>query len=268
MDFPPGYQGKRVLVTGGSSGVGAALVEILHSLKADVTVVDRNRSSLPGVAFVEADLSNEPAVREVADELAGIDVFFGNAGVAATQPTPTVMAVNYLANRHLTEAVLCQGAPDATVVLTASMAGGRWSERISAINELLDLDDWDEALAWIDAHPDVLSDPYAFSKECMQVFTMRSAREAANKGMRVNSVCPAPIDTPLLADFRSTMSESLIDWTIKECGGRIASPADVANVLAFLGSDAAAYVNGVNLLVDGGFTAAMTTGQIDLSGLS
>jgi meso-butanediol dehydrogenase/(S,S)-butanediol dehydrogenase/diacetyl reductase len=74
-------------------------------------------------------------------------------------------------------------------------------------------------------------------------------------------VCPSPIDTPLLADFRATTSDQIIDWNIRECIGRPVSPREVAMVLAFLASDAASYVNGVNLDVDGGFMSAMATGR-------
>jgi len=64
------------------------------------------------------------------------------------------------------------------------------------------------------------------------------------------------------------MTDKIIDWNISETNGRAVSAREVATVLAFLGSDAAAYVNGVNLLVDAGFTAAMTTGQVDFAGLA
>ena len=69
-------------------------------------------------------------------------------------------------------------------------------------------------------------------------------------------------------DFRATITDKIIDWNISESNGRPVTPREVATVLAFLGSDAAAYVNGVNLLVDAGFTAAMTTGQVDFSALA
>ena len=86
--------------------------------------------------------------------------------------------------------------------------------------------------------------------------------------MRTNSVCPTAIDTPLLADFRATMGEKLIDWTIGQATGTVMTPREVATALAFLGSDAASYVNGDDLVADGGFNAAMTTGQVDFSGLA
>jgi NAD(P)-dependent dehydrogenase (short-subunit alcohol dehydrogenase family) len=64
------------------------------------------------------------------------------------------------------------------------------------------------------------------------------------------------------------MTEKTINWTIEQCGGKIATPLDIATTLSFLGADASRYVNGVNLNVDMGFNAFMTTGQVDFSGLA
>ena len=193
-------------------------------------------------------------------------VLFNNAGVAGTMPVPTVMAVNYLAVRRLTEGLASK--------MPAGQCGRdhrvdrRWpvASHLAEINELLDVDGWDASLEWIDAHPDLFADAYSVSKEFMQVYTMRIAQESLRRGVRVNSVCPAPIDTPLLPDFRETMTDKTIDWTIDQCG-RVASPLDIAQALAFLGTDASGYVNGVNLNVDAGFTAAMNMGQLDFAAL-
>ena len=81
-------------------------------------------------------------------------------------------------------------------------------------------------------------------------------------------MCPAPIDTPLLPEFNATMTEKTMSWTIDQCGGKIATPMDIAMTLMFLGADASRYVNGVNLNVDSGFSSFMTTGQVDFSGLA
>jgi NAD(P)-dependent dehydrogenase (short-subunit alcohol dehydrogenase family) len=97
---------------------------------------------------------------------------------------------------------------------------------------------------------------------------MKSSKQTLARKVRTNSVCPAPIDTPLLPDFNKTMTEKTMNWTINQIGGTIATPRDIAMALAFLGSDASRYVNGVNLNVDLGFNAFMTTGQLDFSGLA
>ena len=99
----------------------------------------------------------------------------------------------------------------------------------------------------------------------MQVWTLRFSKPASARGVRVNSVCPAPIDTPLLGDFRATMSDAAIDFSVEQGGGRLVTPREVAECLAFLASPSASFVNGVNLNVDGGLTAALTTGQVSFT---
>jgi NAD(P)-dependent dehydrogenase (short-subunit alcohol dehydrogenase family) len=177
------------------------------------------------------------------------------------------MAVNAFAPKRLTFALLDQIPSGGAVVNTASTAGGAWAERVGPILELVAIDDWDEAFAWMDDHPDLLADPYAFSKECAQVFSMWASKAATATGVRVNGVCPGVIETPLLADFNATMTEPVLDWMISQGNGRRATATDIANALAFLGSPAAAYVNGANLIADGGFSGAMATNQVDFSGL-
>jgi NAD(P)-dependent dehydrogenase (short-subunit alcohol dehydrogenase family) len=270
MSNPYSYEGKRVVITGAYSGVGAALLELIAELgAAHITVLDLKEPGGPVSRFVQTDLSDPAAVDAAIATIDGpVHALFNNAGVAATLPSATVMAVNYLALRRLSEALLDRIPEGGAIANTASIAGGQWPTRVTEINELLDIGDWDDSLAWVAAHPESVADPYSFSKEVVQVWTMRSSRATMARGVRTNSVCPAPIDTPLLVDFRATMTDKLIDWTVEQANGRLATPLDVARSLAFLGSDAASYVNGTNLLVDAGFTAAMTTGQIDLSALA
>ncbi|HZP29618.1 MAG TPA: coniferyl-alcohol dehydrogenase [Acidimicrobiia bacterium] len=270
MSNPYSYEGKRVVITGAYSGVGAALLELVSELGAEhITVLDVKEPDGPATVFLETDLSDRGAVDAAVGAIEGpVHALFNNAGVAATLPPTTVMAVNYLALRRLSEGLLDKIPAGGAIANTASIAGGQWPQRIAEINELLDIGDWDASLEWVTAHPETVTDPYSFSKEVVQVWTMRSSRATMARDVRTNSVCPAPIDTPLLVDFRATMTDKLIDWTVEQANGRLATPLDVARSLAFLGSDAASYVNGTNLLVDAGFTAAMTTGQVDLSALA
>ncbi len=265
------YEGKRVVVTGGFSGVGAALIDDLKELGAEhVTVLDLKAPSGPHDVFLETNLSDKSAVDAAIAAIDGrVDVLFNNAGVAATQPPLTVLSVNYLALRRLSEGLLGQIPSGGAIVNTASIAGSGWPNHVTDIDELLAISDWDESLAWLEAHPELLADPYGFSKEVVQRYTMRSSRTTIAAGVRTNSVCPCPIETPLMVDFRATMGDAIIDWNVSQLGtGRIATPEDISPPLAFLGSDASAFVNGVNLIADGGFTSAMATGQVDFSALA
>jgi NAD(P)-dependent dehydrogenase (short-subunit alcohol dehydrogenase family) len=267
---PFSYEGKRVVVTGGASGVGAALVELLGELgAASVTVLDVKEATVPrGGSFLRTDLADRASIDAAVAAIDGpVDVLFNNAGVAATLPARVVMSVNYLGARRLTEGLLPKMPSGAAVANTASIAGGQWPQRLAQILELLAIDDWDKALAWVDEHGDLVADPYSFSKECMQVHTMRSSKATIARGVRTNSVCPGIIETPLIPDFEATMSRPLLEWTANQGLGRFATPAEIAAVLAFLGSDASAYMNGTNLIADSGFTASMTTNQVDFSTL-
>src|SRR5262245_6017364 len=268
---PFSFEGKRCVVTGAATGVGAALIELLAELgAAHVTVIDVRKPTGPCQRFLETDLSDRKAVDKAIAAIEGpVHALFNNAGVAATQAPRTVLAVNVLALRRLSEGLFEKMPVGAAIANTASIAGGRWPERVAKINELLALDDWDKSLAWLDANLPALGiDSHSFSKEVVQVYTQRSSRPAQQRDVRVNSVCPAPIDTPLLVDFRKTMTDKIIDWTVSQTNQRLVTPREVSCALAFLASEGASYVNGVNLNVDAGFNAALTTGQVDFSGLA
>jgi NAD(P)-dependent dehydrogenase (short-subunit alcohol dehydrogenase family) len=272
VKHPFSYKNRRVVVTGAARGVGAALLSLLAELEvAHVTAVDLNPPSAPHDAFLPTNLSDETAVRELITRIDGpVDVLFNNAGVADTQPPATVLAVNYLALRALSEGLLDRMPEGGAIVNTASTAGGLWRKRAKEINALLDVDlasGWNPAQQWFASNgSDLGQTPYNFSKEVVVVYSMRSSRPTMRRGIRTNAVSPGPIDTPLLPEFRQTTSDQIVDWNIREMGGRAVKAEEVAAALAFLGSRAASYVNGVSLDIDGGFNASMATGQLDLSG--
>lgn len=261
------YRDKRVVVTGASSGVGAELVKVLSSSgAAHITAIDRKPAAGEVDEMVIADLSDPGQVDAAAAAIPGaVDALFNNAGVAATFPTEVVMSVNVLAPKRLTAALLDRMPVGGAVVNTASTAGTGYPAHLSLIQELLAIDDWGKALAWVAEHPDLTENPYFFSKECAQVLTMQSTPALRARGIRINSVCPGIIETPLLQDFSATLGDPIIDWMVSQSGGRRAEAVEIANVIAFLGSSAACYVSGSNVVVDNGFTAALTTNQLDYS---
>jgi NAD(P)-dependent dehydrogenase (short-subunit alcohol dehydrogenase family) len=266
------YRERRVVVTGAARGVGAALLDVLVELDvAHVSVLDVESPSGPHQAFLATDLSDYDSVREALERVEGpVHALFNNAGVADTQSPQTVLSVNYLAVRTLAERLRDRMPEGGAIVNTASLAGNLWRKRAQQINEVLDLDisqGWAAPLRWFESNlPTLDQTPYNFSKELVEVFTLRSSRTTMQRRVRTNSVCPGPVDTALLPHFRKTTSDKIIDWNIREMNGRAVSPREVATALAFLGSPAASYVNGVNLDIDAGFSAALTTGQVDFSG--
>jgi NAD(P)-dependent dehydrogenase (short-subunit alcohol dehydrogenase family) len=269
--MPPliNYQNKTVVVTGAATGVGAALVEQLRTAGASrIIALDIKPCVGPVDQTVLVDLADPRAIDDALGMLPGrIDVLFNNAGVAATVPTEVVMAVNVLAPKRLIAGLQRRIPVGGAIVNTASTAGGGYLERLVEIQELLAIDDWSAALRWVSEHPALTNNPYGFSKECAQVLTLTLAKPLGSRGIRINSVCPGIIETPLLADFQASMGEPIIDWMVSQSGGRRAAPTEIASVLAFLGSDAARYVSGTNMLVDNGFTAAILTNQADYSAM-
>src|SRR4029077_9795268 len=108
MSNPFSYENKRVVVTGGATGVGAGLLEVLAEQgAAHVTVLDLKEPTGPHTTFMQCDLSDQVAVVAAVAAIDGpVDVLFNNAGVADTLPPATVISVNYLALRALSEGLL------------------------------------------------------------------------------------------------------------------------------------------------------------------
>ena len=269
MQNPFSYQGKRVVITGAYSGVGAATVELLSSLGAsEIIALDIKQPDGPISRYIETDLGDAGAIDAAAASIDGpVDALFNNAGIAATNPALDVMKVNYLGVRHLSEALLPKIPEGGAIAITASIAGGQWAQHLVEIQELLAITDRGKAIDWIQEHSELVGGGYDFSKECLQVYTMQSSKSTMARGVRINSICPGPIDTPLLPDFKKSMTEALINWQVEQTHGKMATAEDVAKAVVFLGCDASIFVNGLNLITDAGFSAALTTGQVDFSTL-
>lgn len=269
MKSPFSYEGKRTVITGAYSGVGAAAVELLSNLGAsEIIALDIKEPRGPITRFIETNMAEPTAIDAAVAAIDGpVDVLFSNAGVAATVPALQVMKVNYLGVRQLSEALLPKIPEGGAIAITASIAGGQWPQRMAEIQELLAIADREQGIAWIEDHAELVGGGYEFSKECLQVFTMLSSKSTMAKGVRTNSICPGPIDTPLLPEFKKHMTEGLINWQVEQTYGRMATAEDVARALVFLGCDASSFMNGVNLNVDLGFSAWLATGQLDFSTL-
>src|SRR6202034_1239014 len=131
-----------------------------------IVVLDIKPCNGPVDQTIPVDLSDplaiDGAIRRLPDTTA---VRFNNAGAAATRPAEIVLAVNVLAPRRLITGLQHRMPPGSAVVITASTAGGGYPEHLADIQALLDIDDWQAALAWVRQHPHLTNNPYGFSKE-------------------------------------------------------------------------------------------------------
>ena len=196
MSNPFSYENKRVVVTGGATGVGAALLDVLAELgAAHVTVLDIKTPSGPHQTFLQTRPLRREGGRRRRSPRSTVrsTSLFNNAGVADTLPSETVFKVNVLALRRLTEGLLDRIPEGGAIVNTASIAGGQWPARLDMITELMGIAGWDEALAWYDGR-ELGVEPYFFSKECVQVYTMRS-RARRWHAASASTACARPRST-------------------------------------------------------------------------
>jgi NAD(P)-dependent dehydrogenase (short-subunit alcohol dehydrogenase family) len=255
------FKGKRYVVTGAASGIGLATAMKLLAADAEVISLDRNSPTAAVTRHVEVDLANPRSIDAALERIDGeFDGLMNVAGIPGTAPADLVFAVNSLAVRHLTESFFERLVPGGSVTIVSSTAGFRWPERLGPIRDLLATETFEEGTAWFKANPQQ-GNAYNFSKEVTTVYTLSMGLALAQMGFRINAVLPGPVQTPILTDFEETMGKDTLDG-VKELLGRHATAEDVAGALLFLASDAARWINGHALVVDGGITGAVLSGIV------
>jgi NAD(P)-dependent dehydrogenase (short-subunit alcohol dehydrogenase family) len=251
---------KTVVVTGAASGIGAAVAALAEHEGAKVIGLDRNATG----GQLVVDLEVPASIEAVADALPErIDALLNVAGVPGTLPPATVLAVNFLGLRHLTE-LLRPRMVGGAVVSVASTAGAQWGAVAVEIDELLASRSMAEGLEWY-AESAPKMPAYNFSKAALIRWTMGVAFSWRSEGPRVCTVSPGAVDTPILGDFRESMGPVL--GAITQLLGRDGRPEDIAPAVCFLAGESARWINGVDLVVDGGFSGGLAAGAIDLAAL-
>lgn len=256
----------KIVVTGGSSGVGAALVHRLRDAEVWILDVQAPQAAADNVHFLHTDLSDPDAVDAALARLPEhIDGLANVAGMAQAALPETVVAVNFLALRHLSHQLMERLRRGGAVVNVSSVAGRDWRARYERLLPLLQTPDYAAGLAWCRENRERLArDPYTFSKRAVTAYTLLAAQRALQLGVRINCVSPGPVETPLYPQFESLMGKAQSDWT-KAQTGRAASPDDIAEVLETLLVRPCRWLNGVDLPVDGGYSAGIEAGWIDFA---
>lgn len=250
------FHNKTVVVTGVCSGIGADTAKLLRLQGARVIGVDRNDPTLTLDGFVKADLSQEAAINEALQKLpAHIDALANIAGVPGTAPVDTVARVNYLGLRHLTLKLVERMPEGGSIVNISSMLGGKWAERLELHKALAETPSFQAGYAWLEQNPVAPETCYQYFKEALIIWSMTQSQKIfLERGVRMNCVAPGPVFTPILGDFVKMLGQDNVQkeaWRIK----RPAFTDEIASVVAFLCSDAARWVTGVNLPVDGGLAS-------------
>lgn len=244
---------RTVVVTGGSSGIGLATAQKFLDAGDNVTVLDRQPSPLP-VPTVTVDLADPQSIHTAAAQLPGnIDVLCNVAGVAGTAGARTVLAVNFLGIRALTEQVIPSMTTGGTVVNVASTSGWFWRDNLAETAKLIQSADVDTALAALGLAETEGYLAYNRAKEAVVVWTTLAAQQFFGQ-VRVNSVSPGPIQTPLLDSFYESMGAEELDPLIR-LSGRAGTPQEIADIVTFLASPASQWVNGTDITADFGAEA-------------
>ena len=236
------FDRKKALVTGASGGIGKALVTALRAEGARVAVTDRDTSGVAADAHFDGDLLDaafcDALPGQAAEALGGLDILCNNAGVITrgdiTKTTDAdyalTMGVNVEAPFRLCRATIpiMSGAGGGAIVNTSSCWG---------------------------LHPGADHPLYIMSKAAVASLTQCLARDHARQGIRVNAVCPNEVNTPMLRTgfaIRGLDPDKAVDALNASVPlGRIAEPEDIVDVVTFLASDAARYVCGALIEVNG-----------------
>lgn len=262
-----GYQNKRVVVSGCFSGMGEATARTLVELGAEVHGLDYKDSALSLASFTRVDLRDPTSIEAAAEKIGGkVDALFNCAGLPQTAPPLDVMKVNFLGTRHLTESLLPYMSEGSAIASISSTGGLGWSRRIPTTMQLLATQGFDAGLKWCEENMDTVAEGYSFSKEAVIVWTQMVSNHLIKQGIRINCTLPAPTQTPMMKEFLSATPEYVIKAAMQPIN-RFSTPEEQAEPLILLNSDAARFVNGVVLPVDGGFMGGLATGQVDISAM-
>jgi NAD(P)-dependent dehydrogenase (short-subunit alcohol dehydrogenase family) len=250
-----GLSGKVAVITGAASGIGAASARRLAEEGAHVVVADLADDAGKQVAdevdglYVRADVTSPEQVEALyataADHFGHVDVLVNNAGISPPDDD-TILETELDAWRrvqevNLTSVYLCckHGIPHLLA------AGGG-----SVVNTA-------SFVALMGAATSQIS--YTASKGGVLAMTRELGVQFARQGVRVNALCPGPVDTPLLRELFAADPERAARRLVHVPMGRFAEPGEIAAAVAFLASDDSSFITASTFLVDGGITAAYVT---------
>jgi NAD(P)-dependent dehydrogenase (short-subunit alcohol dehydrogenase family) len=248
-------EGKVAVVTGAASGIGRASARRFAAEGAGVVVVDLDRESGKAVAeeigglFVQADVTVPEDVDRMYDtairELGGLDVCFNNAGISPPDDdsilTTGLDAWRRVQEVNLTSVYLCCKSGIARLL---ELRGG------SVINTA-------SFVAVLGSATSQIS--YTASKGGVLALSRELGVQFARRGVRVNALCPGPVNTPLLRELFAKDPERAARRLVHVPMGRFAEPEEIAAAATFLASDDASFITASTFLVDGGIHAAYLT---------
>lgn len=258
------FDGKTALITGGSAGIGLECAKKLQAEGAVVTVADRNPCPLERVAFVEADLGSSSGVQALLDQAQGpYDILLNIAGLPPREGNEALLyAVNTQALRQLTLGLMDRLSDEAAIVSVASLAGAAWVQNLEQVKALLA---YEPTVSGMDIHADLglpAARAYALSKEAVIAWTIQQTAAGLPRGIRMNTVSPAAVNTGIIDDFKNAFGPKVAENLARV--GRASEAHEVADLILFLSSADSAWIKGADFVIDGGISAVTKAANFGL----
>ena len=243
---------KTIIVTGAASGIGAETAKQLKNLGHTIIAFDRNEVKENVDQYISIDLSDEESIRKAVSLFDGkADALCNIAGVPPTVPPELQIKVNFFGLRLFTELMIDKLNDGASIINLASVAGNKWKDNLAILNELFKTNAFDDALPFIERNNLVGDVTYNFSKEAVILWTLYNATTWRDRDITIKAVSPGPVKTPILKDFLETIAKK---QAILPDGFK-GDPEKIAAIVTFLCEDQASWINGQNIVADGGLSA-------------
>ena len=249
MYNPFSLEGKTVLVTGASSGIGRGIAVECSKMGAKVVINGRNQERLQktfdqlegeGHIQIVADLSKQEDIERLANEVPELNGFVNSAGIPKICPVKRI-------DRQTLEEIMNVNAFGPILLISQLLRKKKLLKKSSIV-----------LIASISGvcMANTGEGPYAATKAALAGYTKTAAFELAAQGTRVNTICPGLVPTEILTLSNEMFSEDQLKETMygRYPLKRVGTPEDIANGAIYLLSDASSWVTGINLVIDGGYT--------------
>ena len=252
------YKGKRALVVGGATGMGAATAELVRDAGADVVIMDIAEPARAGAKYIKVNLADKKSIDDALDQVGGpVHALFSCAGVA--DGTPGIEKINFIGHRHMIDRMLAEGTmtAGAAIGFISSAAGLGWEANLERLLDYLSNEDFESAVKWVEKNGGA---DYMSTKQVICAYVASRAFALTKRGVRINAICPGPTDTPLAQANKELWLGFGTDFRT-ELDLEPSTPLEQAYPLVFLCSDAAAAITGQIVVTDVGYMASGLTGS-------